>query len=168
MQEARQLLMTRLDQLREEMVARQQNNRELEDRLSEGQQREKIVRETIKELEQLSVAMAESRGSQNGGDSSKRLPRLRPSLAIRRLLGEHAEGLTVGDCVRLLQGTVRSQATNKRNTISTTLYNMKKRGEVVHDATTGRYSLPQNRCGKGLGLLSGFPVSGEQQSEHEK
>lgn len=167
MREARQLLMARLDQLREELVARRQKNRELEDCLSEGQQREKIVCETIKELEQLNAAMVESGDEQNRRPSSEKPPKLRPSLAIRRLLRDHAEGLTVGDCVRLLQGKVHSEATNKRNTISTTLYNMKKRGDVVHDPSTGRYSLRRNRHAEGFGLLSGTPASGKQQSKDE-
>ncbi len=141
MDAATELLAARIAQLKEDLAERRDKNRELEARLSEGREREKVVHETIKELQSLLDALAGNGEAEDAADTAHVVERQRPSQAIRTLLEDHSDGLTVGDCVRLLRGRIHSQATNKRNTISTTLYNMKKRGEVVHDPRTGRYSL---------------------------
>lgn len=141
MDAAAELLSARIAQLKKDLAERRHKNQELGARLSEGREREKVLHETIKELQSLLDALARNGEAEIAVDAADVVERQKPSQAIRTLLENHSEGLTVGDCVRLLKGRVRSQATNKRNTISTTLYNMKKRGEVVHDPHTGRYSL---------------------------
>ena len=139
MDAAVELLAARIGQLRKKLAECREQNRELEARLSEARQRETVIRETMKELQKLHDTLVGNGASEHDVEGTHPLKKRKPSQAVRELLREHSEGLTVGDCVRLLEGRFHSQATNKRNTISTTLYNMKKRGEVVYDPDTGRY-----------------------------
>jgi hypothetical protein len=141
METAVDLLAHRIGQLTKELAECKQSGEELEVQLSKTRQREAVIRETVKELQRLHDALTGNGEAAGEVTPVPPPPRRKASQAVREVLAEHSEGLTVGDCVRLLEGRFYSQATNKRNTISTTLYNLKKRGEAVYDPDTGRYSL---------------------------
>lgn len=66
--------------------------------------------------------------------------RMRPAAAVRWMLGQHPEGLVLGEIVDRLEGEVETTSPDRRRLLYNTIRNMRKRGELEEqpDSATGK------------------------------
>jgi hypothetical protein len=138
---AREILMARSAELQHQALA-------LHDKYRAARQQAEAIRLEWRKVE---AAMAEVHrmrmaverlGSDEENAASLDLEMgLKISSMIKSHLARHEPGLSSGQLFELLG----ESAGVKRSTISATLYNMKKRGEVEHCEVSGKYRIPSRQ-----------------------
>ena len=75
---------------------------------------------------------------------------MKPSAAIFALLQSNSQGLTSAEIADSLEGKITTNASDWKNTIHSTLYNLKQSKKVIYDAETKIYTINPAKRGNNL------------------
>lgn len=141
-----EIVRARIDTLKCEISAKETRiaecKRELDQLMDECQAAMYGIRELSEIADQLAPGSAGTAKHEppNGKAARSRNPN-KPAALVLSSLGRSTEGLTASELWEVIKDKVNSKANKPRNIIGTTLYNLKKRGMIVHHEDTGKYTI---------------------------